>query len=122
MKERLELLHHAKVISAESAAACIDISKLIENRLGIAPENEQFQMAITHLARAFDRISEGSPITDGLDEEMFREITEDPDFLKIEQLNKEILERLAIDPPAAENSFFLSNLMSLHYAAEASTP
>lgn len=122
MKERLELLQHSKVISAESAAACIDISKLIENRLGIAPENEQFQMAITHLARAFDRILEGSPITDGLDEEMFREITEDPDYLKIEQLNKEILERLAIDPPATENSFFLSNLMSLHYAAEASTP
>lgn len=117
MKERLQLLQHTAVISTESADMCSKACELIGMRLKVTPDNEQFQMAITHLARAFDRISNGVPICHGMDADMFVEITTDPAFKLINTLNQDILHMMNITAPSTENSFLLCNLMSLYYAA-----
>ena len=116
MKERLQLLQQAAVISAESANRCHKISKLIETRLKADTENEQFQMLIIHLAHAFDRITNGVPIEHGMDDEMFAEIMMDPIFPQVDIINCEIIQVMNIVVPKAENSFFLSNLLSLYYS------
>lgn len=116
MKERLQLLQEAAVISAESANRCYKISELIETRLNIDTENEQFQMLIIHLARAFDRINNGVPIDHGMDDEMFAEILMDPIFPQVDILNREIIRVMNVIVPKAENSFFLSNILSLYYS------
>lgn len=115
MKERLQLLERAAVISAESAYMCDKVCALIGAKLKITPDNQQFQMAITHLARAFDRINNGEPIEQGMDAEIYAEITTDPAFVFIDKLNQDIIKMMKIAVPATENSYLLSNLMSLYY-------
>ncbi|PKF51250.1 PRD domain-containing protein [Enterovibrio nigricans] len=117
MHERLTLLSQAQVISEEAARRCNDVSVLLSQRLGLASDNEQFQMAITHLARAFDRIKANEPIDKGMDPELFEDITSDPLYCTISSLNNEIAGMLGISVPTSENTFMLSNLLSLHYAA-----
>ncbi|KXF81644.1 PRD domain-containing protein [Enterovibrio coralii] len=117
MHERLNLLSQAKVISQEAAQGCTEVSDLLSARLGLASDNEQFQMAITHLARAYDRIQANTPVESGMDPELFEDVAGDPMFESISSLNDEIAEILAITVPESENTFMLSNLLSLHYAA-----
>lgn len=117
MKDRLRLLQQANVITEASASACLRAHALLQTRLGIAPDNEQYQMALTHLARAYDRICTGEPIAQGLDPDLLNEICTDPAFDAIAVLNQHVLTALALEQvPEAENSYFLSNLLSLHYA------
>ncbi|MDD1782665.1 PRD domain-containing protein [Enterovibrio sp. ZSDZ35] len=116
MQERLNLLSQAQVISEEAALCCNTVSQLLSKRLGLTSDNEQFQMAITHLARAYDRIKADSPIDKGMDPELFDDITSDPLYGTISSLNNEITEILGIAVPESENTFMLSNLLSLHYA------
>lgn len=120
MKERLNLLQQTSVISAAACQATETASDLICDQLAIAPDNEQFQMAMTHFARAYDRILGGTPIDEGLDPELFEEICADEGFGHIQRLNQTILDRVGLaQVPATENSFFLSNLFSLYCASTA---
>ncbi|MGF1726126.1 hypothetical protein [Photobacterium nomapromontoriensis] len=117
MKDRLRLLQQANVISEASASACLRAHALLQTQLGAAIDSEQYQMALTHLARAFDRIRANEPIEQGLDPELLSEITADPAFEAIATLNQNVLTTLALEAvPDSENSYFLSNLLSLHYA------
>lgn len=116
MRDRLQLLQDANVITVQSAEICNKVSKLIATRLNITSDNMHFQMAITHLSRAFDRIKNGAAIDKGMDTEMFIEIITDPSFPFIDKLNSDILNIMNITVPSTENSFFLCNLMSLYYA------
>lgn len=119
MKERLSLLQQHQVISRSAAELCLKAAELIEQELRLSTDSEQFQMAITHLARAYDRITAGEPIQTGLDTSLWKEVITDPAYPMIEQLNGKLLSLLQlIEVPSAENSFFMSNWLSLHYAAE----
>lgn len=120
MKERLNLLQQANVISAEACRAAEIAVKLIGEQLAVTPDNEQFQMAMTHFARAFDRIRSGAPVDEGLDPDIFDEILADDGFEQVQTLNQRILEQVDLaQVPATENSFFLSNLFSLYCASTA---
>lgn len=119
MKERLSLLQQHQVISHSAAVLCLKAVELIEQELRLSTDSEQFQMAITHLARAYDRITVGEPIQAGLDASLWQEVITDPAYPMIEQLNGKLLSLLQLtEVPSAENSFFMSNWLSLYYAAE----
>lgn len=119
MKERLTLLQQTKVISPEAGEATQIAVGLIGQHLALAPDNDQFQMAMTHFARAYDRIINHIPVTDGLDQELLNEILADDAYESINALHQAIIHQVGlIDVPAAENSFLLSNLFSLYYAGQ----
>ncbi|MGF1680282.1 hypothetical protein [Photobacterium minamisatsumaniensis] len=119
MKTRLTVLKNANVISQEAYNGTLKAVELITQQLKIEESNEQFQMAMTHLARASDRIRAGEPIKEGLDVDIFNEIMADPSFNEVNRLNEQILESFALNNiPSTENSFFLSNLLSLHCATQ----
>lgn len=118
MKERLSLLQQHRVISRDAAERCQQAAVLITQALRLSTDNEQFQMAITHLARAYDRIVTGEPIESGLDDSLWQEVINDPAYPVIVRLNDTLLDLFQPHGvPAAENSFFLSNWLSLYYAA-----
>ncbi|WP_299019724.1 PRD domain-containing protein [uncultured Photobacterium sp.] len=119
MKDRLTLLLQANVISQDAYQATSLAVELISRHLNVDESNEQYQMAMTHLARAYDRIKSGDPIAEGLDPDIFDEIISDEGFEQINALNQEILDSLNIsNVPETENSFLLSNLFSLHCASQ----
>ncbi|UTV30395.1 hypothetical protein [Photobacterium atrarenae] len=120
MKERLNLLRQANVISADACQATEIAVRLIGEQFALTPDNEQFQMAMTHFARAFDRIRSGAPVDEGLDPEIFDEILADDGFEQVQALNQRILDQVGlVQVPVTENSFFLSNLFSLCCASAA---
>ena len=119
MKERLTLLMQANVISKDAYLATSQAIELISRHIDVDESSEQYQMAMTHLARAYDRIQSGDPVAEGLDPDIFDEIVSDEIFGQINALNHEILHLLNINNiPETENSFLLSNLFSLHYACQ----
>ncbi|WP_064607869.1 PRD domain-containing protein [Photobacterium sp. J15] len=120
MKDRLTLLQQANVITKDACQATLMAIDLISRHYNVDENSEQFQMAMTHLARAYDRIKNGDTIAEGLDSEIFDEISSDDEFGRISALNQLILDSLELDnTPDTENSFLLSNLFSLHYACQA---
>ncbi|KHT61678.1 hypothetical protein RJ45_21440 [Photobacterium gaetbulicola] len=114
MKERLTLLQHTKVISHEASLATETAIGLIIQQLAITQDNDQFQMAMTHFARAYDRIKNGIPVAEGLDPDILDEIMRDETYEFVLKLNQAITDKVGLfDVPLAENSFFISNLFSL---------
>jgi len=119
MKERLALLLQSGVISQNAYTGTNNAVQLIAQHLNIDASNEQFQMAMTHLARAVDRIYIDEPIADGLDPDILNEIYADDAFQQISTLHQAILDIYKIsDVPETENSFLISNLFSLFYACQ----
>ncbi|MCQ1056626.1 hypothetical protein LRP52_00915 [Photobacterium sp. ZSDE20] len=117
MKERLTLLQQTKVISDEACQATEIAIGLISQHLAITPDNAQFQMAMTHFARAYDRIKNGITVAEGLDPDILDEILTDDTYEPIQALNEAIiLQTGLIDVPASENSFFISNLFAIYHA------
>jgi len=117
MQQRLALLKDAGVISQIAHDGTVKAVELLVSEWQLDTSAEQLQLAMTHLARATDRILSGEPIEQGLDEELLAEITSDDDFPEIEATNRTILNGFGIEQaPDTENSFFLCNLFSLYCA------
>lgn len=119
MIARLQLLRSADVISHDALKACLVVMEDLRESFPVGDDNEQFQMMIVHLARAFDRIKSGTPIEQGMDPTLFDEVQEDPFFHDIDVLNKRLLDKIDLaTAPENEKSFMLSNLLSLHYSCQ----
>lgn len=119
MIERLELLQSANVISNDALKACLVVMDGLRECFPVSDDNEQFQMMMVHLARAFDRIKSGAPIEQGMDPSMFAEVQEDPFFHEMDALNRKMLDAIDLaTAPESEKSFMLSNLLSLHYSCQ----
>ncbi|MGL4508269.1 MAG: hypothetical protein ACRCUF_21315 [Aeromonas sobria] len=119
MIERLQLLQSADVISTDALKACLVVMDDLRDHFPISDDNEQYQMMIVHLARAFDRIKSGAPIEQGMDPSLFDEVQEDPFFHEMDVLNRRMLDAIDLaEAPDSEKSFMLSNLLSLHYSCQ----
>ncbi|MFB2844267.1 hypothetical protein ACE1BH_23685 [Aeromonas jandaei] len=117
--ERLQLLLSANVISNDALKACLVVIDDIREHFPVNDDNEQFQMMIVHLARAFDRIKSGAPIEQGMDPSLFDEVQEDPFFREMDALNSRLLDAIDLAAaPESEKSFMLNNLLSLHYSCQ----
>ncbi len=77
MKQRFELLLQTQVISQRAYDGCLRVLQLLDDELGVPHDNEQYQMVLTHLARAADRIWQNNTIAQGLDADILQEIYDD---------------------------------------------
>ncbi|MGR5149887.1 hypothetical protein ACQKP8_25495 [Photobacterium alginatilyticum] len=117
MQQRLTLLKDAGVISQVAHDGTIKAVDLLVTEWQLDTSTEQLQMAMTHLARAVDRILSDQPIEQGLDEDILAEIMNDNEFPVIQAINNKVLDVFGIEQaPDTENTFFLSNLFSLYCA------
>ncbi|WP_087023063.1 hypothetical protein [Thaumasiovibrio subtropicus] len=115
MEQRLAVLQQAGVISLEAQQGCLKAVACLNDALSLQQESEQYQMAITHLARAADRVWQHTPIEEGLDAEILQEIEEDPDYSAILNLHQRLLVEVGLTSvPKAEESFMLANVYALY--------
>jgi len=114
MKERMELLLSAGVITQFACDATMNASKTLQVEWGVDLGTEQVQMAMTHFARAIDRIVTNEVILEGLCADILQEIAVDEVFPEIQRVNTLMCKNCGIENvPETENSFFISNLYSI---------
>ncbi|MBA5761161.1 hypothetical protein H2O73_02305 [Vibrio sp. 404] len=114
MKARLDLLQQANVITEQAYLGCLRALEVIDRQLSLDHESEQYQMAITHLARAADRIWQNEPVEEGLDQDVLDEIEADECYPQVLKLHQQIVASMGIETlPASEESFLLANVYSL---------
>ncbi|MDE1240344.1 hypothetical protein [Vibrio aestuarianus] len=115
MKERMETLLNADVISQHAHDATLKATDLLIEEWKVDIETDQIQMAMTHFSRAIDRIQLGNAVTEGLDPEILAEILEDENFSSISVMNEKLCTLAELEEvPETENSFFLSNLYAMY--------
>ncbi|GAD90036.1 hypothetical protein VHA01S_031_00480 [Vibrio halioticoli NBRC 102217] len=118
MHERMTLLLNSGVISSNAHLGAMAAIKTLNDEWALCTDNEQFQMAMTHLARAIDRISDNEAIKDGLDPTVMDEIISDAAFPEIIEMNEKICRGAGlVEVPVTEDSFFICNLFSLYLAS-----
>ncbi len=119
MEQRLLLLKQSNVISERSYQATLQALPLLADRFRVGEDNQQYQMLVTHMARAADRILNGEQVEECLDDEVWLDIEQDDQFSELLQLNSQLLALYGIDEAnQAETRFLVSNLFSLSYAAQ----
>ncbi|OCH76642.1 hypothetical protein A6E14_08945 [Vibrio genomosp. F10] len=115
MEQRFALLLQANAISQRAHNGGLQALALIDKELGLPHDNEQYQMALTHLCRAADRIWQGDAIKEGLDSEVLDEIYEDSDVDIVLNLHSKVLSSMDLNAvPTAEESFMIANIYSLY--------
>lgn len=115
MKKRMNILISNHIISRKTYESVLSVVDYFNHEWGLSESNEQYQMIMTHLARATDRIKQGNAIEEGLDSETYNEIKSMADFPIIEDINNHICRVMELDNvPKEENSFFLLNVASLY--------
>ncbi|KGY14414.1 hypothetical protein NM22_02860 [Vibrio tubiashii] len=114
MEERLELLLQANVISSKAQQGCLRAIDIIDKQLPVRHDNEQYQMAITHLARAADRIWQNEAVVEGLDQDILDEISADECYSDTLALHQDVLGAMQLHTvPSSEEGFMLANIYSL---------
>ena len=114
MKERLGVLLQANVITQQAHNGCLNAIAVIDKQLALCHNNEQYQMAMTHLARAADRIWQQEAVEEGLDPDVLEEIEADEQFPAVLALHQQLLQAMGlVTLPATEESFMLLNVYSL---------
>ncbi|MGF1697182.1 hypothetical protein L4C54_16055 [Vibrio lamellibrachiae] len=115
MEQRFSLLLQANAISQQAHDNCLRTITLIDSELGLPHDNEQYQMAVTHLSRAADRLWQGEPIEEGLDADILDEIHQDPDVKVIMGLHEKILDSMALSNVCSkEEGFLIANVYALY--------
>ncbi len=123
MEERLDLLLSANVITQQAHSGCIKALAIIDQQLSIDHSSEQYQMALTHLARAADRVRQNEAVEEGLDQEVFDEILDDPNYPAVLALHQRVLDAMELSSvPKEEESFLLANIYALFHVAEEGQP
>ncbi|MFC1234700.1 hypothetical protein [Vibrio sp. F74] len=114
MKERMLILLNSNVISQDAYDGVQSVVALLNKKWGLNPEDDQYQIAMTHLVRAADRIRSSESVTQGLDEEFIAEIKASENYLEIVDMNNKVCALMKLENvPIEENGFFIFNLASL---------
>ncbi|PFG58349.1 hypothetical protein ATG66_0894 [Vibrio sp. ES.051] len=114
MEEKLKILFEAGIIDHDTRVGVLKASEMICDKYSLPTDLEQLSMAMVHLANAAMRIKNGTPITNGLNEDILEEIQSDDSFNCINQFNDTLCQLVGlVSVPREENSFLLSNLYSL---------
>ncbi|MGR5502844.1 hypothetical protein ACQKP3_19125 [Vibrio sp. DNB22_10_4] len=121
MDSKLNLLAKAGVISDTAYNGGLHAQNLLAQRWPQMVGSEQLDMLLIHLCRAVDRVISHQPMTKSIDEDIWSEIREVPDYQALSELNNEILLGFGIHSvPEAELSYLMANLVGLNMAKEGS--
>ncbi|MGR5147940.1 hypothetical protein ACQKP8_15505 [Photobacterium alginatilyticum] len=116
MKERLTLLRQTDLITQQAYTGTLNAAQFLSGHLNIDPCNEQFQIAMEHLAMAVDRITAGDPISKGLDPILLGKVYQDDAYEQLSALNLATLTFFDITAvPETENSYLINNIFTLFY-------
>lgn len=114
MKQRMSLLLEHNVISQIAFDATMRAVGILMIEWNVKEDSEQFQMAMTHFARAIDRVLQSNPIVEGLDSEILKEMQDDDVFSDIVSMNNQLCSASGVpEIPETEISFLLSNLYAI---------
>ncbi|PMJ98145.1 hypothetical protein [Vibrio sp. 10N.261.55.A7] len=114
MEQRFALLLQAEVISQKAHDNCLHALRLLDSELGLSHDNEQYQMALTHLSRAADRIWQGEEIEEGLDADILSEIYDDPESDTVLALHRKTLNAMDLNHVSTnEEGFLIANAYAL---------
>lgn len=114
MKQRMSLLLENNVISKVAFSSTMNAVDILKKEWGVEESSEQFQMAMTHFARAIDRVRQNTPVEKGLDAGFRTEMENDELFPEIISMNHRLCAFEGIPTmPETENSFLLSNLYAI---------
>ncbi|MEZ8825089.1 hypothetical protein AB4259_06400 [Vibrio amylolyticus] len=114
MEQRFALLLQAEVISQKAHDNCLHALRLLDSELGLSHDNEQYQMALTHLSRAADRIWQGEEIEEGLDADILSEIYDDPESDTVLALHRKTLNAMDLNHVSSnEEGFLIANAYAL---------
>lgn len=111
MEMRLGILLDNNVIDKQSHDACL----MVHNQI-MKPKNlnklESYQVAITHLAMALQRIK-NDDIVGEMDGAILEEIVNAENFNLVKELSGEIISLMPIDIPQSEISYIWLHLLNL---------
>lgn len=111
LKERMNILQQAAVISQEISDFVKEIIDLLEPRF---PEKESgMEMFTTHLAMATQRILSNDEV-ENLDDMIWNEICVSPYFSKAEKTYQEIVKNAPCEYPEGERKFLIMHLCNLY--------
>ncbi len=111
MKERLTILKDNKVISEE---VFNEVLKLHEGLFKDEQlqEYDSYSIAMTHLAMAMQRNSEGSPVNE-MDQEIMNQLESDKNFQKAKELTNKVVQQLEMELPESEIHFMWLHFLNI---------
>jgi len=112
LSERLDLFMSSGQISEASYKALLRVIDMFKQQYGLILTEENGAMFITHLSIAGERIKR-QEFVEPVDKEIYKEIENDPDFGKAEQVFAFIQQEMNISIPDNEKGYIMLHLCTL---------
>ncbi|KYO67046.1 PRD domain-containing protein [Thermovenabulum gondwanense] len=110
---RIDLLVQGSVIDFDTGEAIKKIDKELIVNHKICTEDEHYEMFITHLAMSVKRLKEGEKLELTIDEELFNEVKNCPNYYRALDILQNIENIIEIKLPESEKRFVLLHLCNL---------
>ncbi|HHW56810.1 MAG TPA: PRD domain-containing protein [Clostridia bacterium] len=110
---RIDLLVQGNVIDFDTGKAIKKIDEELRVNYEICTEDEHYEMFITHLAMSIKRLKEGEKLESTIDDELFNEVKNCPNYYRALAILQNIEDRIEIKLPESEKRFVLLHLCNL---------
>lgn len=110
MKERLEILRDGSVIDVEVFDDCMALDAGLMTLEGLNDLNA-YQVAMTHLAMAMQRIKQGN-IVEYMDDMILSEIKNSENYVDVVALTDKIVKEVHVDIPESEIQFLWLHILN----------
>ncbi|WP_417879935.1 hypothetical protein [Vibrio sp.] len=117
MHERMKILYDNGVITGDSYQGILSVINTLNDEWKLNNDDEQYQMAMTHLVRAIDRVRREEPVTEGLDVDIESELMASEYYFTILEMNERVCSMMGVkceDIPKEEKGFLICNLLSIY--------
>lgn len=111
MIERLNILLENNVIKREIYDEVLAVHKNIMTDLNLI-ESEAYDVALTHLAMALERVSEEN-IVESMDDGIYSQLHESEFINQAQDLTKKVVKQLKIEVPESEQQYLLLHFLNL---------
>ncbi|KHO61388.1 sugar transporter [Thermoanaerobacter sp. YS13] len=110
---RIDLLVQGSVIDFDTGEAIKKIDEELRVNYEICTEDEHYEMFITHLAMSIKRLKEKEKLESTIDDELFNEVKNSPNYYRALGILQNIEDRIEIKLPESEKRFVLLHLCNL---------
>ncbi|MGI1690502.1 MULTISPECIES: PRD domain-containing protein [Thermoanaerobacter] len=110
---RIDLLVQGNVIDFDTGKAIKKIDEELKVNYEICTEDEHYEMFITHLAMSIKRLKEKEKLESTIDDELFNEVKNSPNYYRALGILQNIEDRIEIKLPESEKRFVLLHLCNL---------
>ncbi|NPV43846.1 MAG: PRD domain-containing protein [Firmicutes bacterium] len=110
---RIDLLVQGDVIDFDTGKTIKKIAQELKANYEICTEDEHYEMFITHLAISIKRLKEGQDLESTIDDELFNEVKNCPNYYRALDILQNIEDKIEIKLPESEKRFVLLHLCNL---------